>query len=256
MQNRIISLGVAAVLYLSLTAHAQLVDNTKATSTIKPGINKSFSEEVGAGRGDIYTIDSSMFLINRDPFRAIRRGRQLFQRKFTRVEGQGPNNSDGSGDINTNDAIGAGLSAGVMGVVGYFFAARSVFLVTAALLIPALLVLRHLAAEEIDPERAHGSVPPPVRPPIDLGNLLKKRSLLIFGACLLLFHLANAAMLPLMGSVLTMRTSQWVTVLIGACLVGPQLVVAVFSPWVGRQAERWGRRPLLIAGFAALRALR
>ena len=75
---------------------------------------------------------------------------------------------------------------------------------------------------------------------------------MIFGACLLLFHLANAAMLPLMGSVLTMRSSQWATVLIGACLVGPQLVVAVFSPWVGRQAERWGRRPLLIAGFAAL----
>jgi len=149
-------------------------------------------------------------------------------------------------------SIGAGLSAGVMGAVGYFFAARSVFLVTAALLIPALLVLRHLVAEEIDPERAHGGIPPSARPPIDLASLLQKRSLLIFGACLLLFHLANAAMLPLMGSVLTMRTSQWATVLIGACLVGPQLIVAAFSPWVGRQAERWGRRPLLIAGFAAL----
>jgi len=29
-------------------------------------------------------------------------------------------------------------------------------------------------------------------------------------------------------------------------------VVAACSPWVGRQAQRWGRRPLLIAGFAAL----
>jgi MFS family permease len=35
-------------------------------------------------------------------------------------------------------------------------------------------------------------------------------------------------------------------------MVGPQLVVAAFSPWVGRQAQKWGRRPLLIAGFAAL----
>ena len=149
-------------------------------------------------------------------------------------------------------SIGAGLSAGVMGACGYFFSARSVFLVTAALLVPALLVLRRLSPEEIDPERAHGSLPPATKPPIDLRSLLQKRTLLIFGACLLLFHLANAAMLPLMGSVLTMRSSQWATVLIGACLVGPQLVVAVFSPWVGRQAERWGRRPLLIAGFAAL----
>jgi MFS family permease len=127
-----------------------------------------------------------------------------------------------------------------------------VFLVTAALMIPAVLVLRRLIPEEINPERAHGSLPPVVKPPINLRSLLQKRTLLIFGACLLLFHLANAALLPLMGSVLTTRSSQWATVMIGACLVGPQLVVAVFSPWVGRQAERWGRRPLLIAGFAAL----
>jgi MFS family permease len=59
-------------------------------------------------------------------------------------------------------------------------------------------------------------------------------------------------MLPLVGSVLTMRSSEWATVLIAACMVGPQLVVASFSPWVGRQAQRWGRRPLLLAGFAAL----
>jgi MFS family permease len=149
-------------------------------------------------------------------------------------------------------SIGAGLSAGVMGACGYFFSARSVFFVTAAFMVPALLMLRRLAPDEIDPERAHGSLVPDAKPPIDLRSLLRKRSLLIFGACLLLFHLANAAMLPLMGSVLTTRSSQWATVMIGACLVGPQLVVAAFSPWVGRQAERWGRRPLLIAGFAAL----
>jgi MFS family permease len=150
-------------------------------------------------------------------------------------------------------SIGAGLSAGVMGAIGYFFTAQSVFFVTAALMVPALLVLRRLVPDEIDPERAHGgSAPPAAKPPIELKSLLQKRSLLIFGLCLLLFHLANAAMLPLMGSVLTTRSSQWATVMIGACLVGPQLVVAIFSPWVGRQAERWGRRPLLIAGFAAL----
>jgi MFS family permease len=150
-------------------------------------------------------------------------------------------------------SIGAGLSAGAMGAIGYFFTAQSVFFVTAALMVPALLVLRRLVPDEIDPERAHGGSPTPAaKPPIDLKSLLQKRSLLIFGLCLLLFHLANAAMLPLMGSVLTTRSSQWATVLIGACLVGPQLVVAIFSPWVGRQAQRWGRRPLLIAGFAAL----
>jgi MFS family permease len=151
-------------------------------------------------------------------------------------------------------SIGNGLSAAVMGACGYYFSAQAVFLVTAALLIPSLFVLRGIEPAEINPERAHGELPeaPPADRKGDLIRLLKQRPLQIFGACILLFHLANAAMLPLMGSVLTMRTSHWATILIAACMVGPQLVVAAFSPWVGRQAQRVGRRPLLIAGFAAV----
>ena len=68
----------------------------------------------------------------------------------------------------------------------------------------------------------------------------------------MLFQLANAAMLPLMGSVLTTRSSDWATILIAACIVVPQIVVAAMSPWVGRQAQKWGRRPLLLVGLAAL----
>jgi hypothetical protein len=72
---------------------------------------------------------------------------------------------------------------------------------------------------------------------------LRQRPLLILAGCVMLFHLANSAMLPLMGSVVTMRSSQWATVLIAACIVVPQLVVAALSPWVGRRAESWGRSP-------------
>jgi len=56
------------------------------------------------------TPGSSIFIINRDPFRSVRRGRQLFQRKFTRLQGQGANEGDGVGDLNTDGALGAGLS--------------------------------------------------------------------------------------------------------------------------------------------------
>jgi len=158
-------------------------------------------------------------------------------------------------------SIGAGLSAGIMGACGYFFETRSVFIVTAALLIPTWWALRRIAPQEIDAEQAHGNVAAPrvtaprsAKDPSSLGlrNLLSQPALLVFGISILLFHLANAAMLPLMGSVLTTRSSEWATVLIAACMVGPQLVVAAFSPWAGRLAERWGRRPILLAGFAAL----
>jgi len=87
-----------------------MIDNTQATSTSNAGINKSLSEEIGAGRGDVLTPGSSIYIINRDPLRSIRRGRQLFQRKFTNAQGQGPNEGDGVGNINTDLAIGAGLA--------------------------------------------------------------------------------------------------------------------------------------------------
>jgi predicted MFS family arabinose efflux permease len=151
-------------------------------------------------------------------------------------------------------SVGNGLAAAAMGACGYLLSARAVFIVTVLLLAPALLALRTIAGKEIDPERAHGAPPRQTinKPPIRPGTLMQNRPLLIFAGCLLLFHLANSAMLPLMGSVITMRSADWATVIIAACIVVPQLVVAALSPWVGRRADIWGRRPLLLIGFAAL----
>src|SRR5580698_5079004 len=151
-------------------------------------------------------------------------------------------------------SIGNGLAAAVMGACGYLLSARAVFIVTVLLLGPALLALRTITPSEISPEYAHGAVPRrrTDKPRTKVTELLRNRPLLIFAGCLLLFHLANGAMLPLMGSVVTMRSSQWATVLIAACIVVPQLVVALLSPSVGIRADSWGRRPLLLIGFAAL----
>ena len=99
-------------------AHAQLLDRTQQPNVANEGIAKSFADEVGAGRGDWMTPDSSAFIIARDPFRAIRRGRQLFQRKFLQTEGQGPRLADGTGDISANLDRGAGLSDSCAGCHG------------------------------------------------------------------------------------------------------------------------------------------
>ena len=104
------TLAGLALLALSGPVWGQSIDRTKTPSQSNAGIGKSLGEQIGAGRGDIDTPDSSMFIICRDPFRAIRRGRQLFQRKFTRAEGQGPVAGDGSGDIEKTLIIGAGLT--------------------------------------------------------------------------------------------------------------------------------------------------
>src|SRR5205823_3966120 len=83
-------------------------------------------------------------------------------------------------------------------------------------------------------------------------HLLHQRPLLIFAGGVLLFQLANAAMLPLMAGVVTTRSSQWAPVLIAACIIVPQAIVALTSPSVGRKAQAWGRRPLLLLAFGAL----
>jgi predicted MFS family arabinose efflux permease len=149
-------------------------------------------------------------------------------------------------------SLGTGFAAAGMGITGYFFSSRSVFIVTALLLVPTLIALSQIRATEVDPVRAHSGVASPDRPDYGLLRLALNPPLLAFAACNALFQLANAAMLPLMGSIMTMRSANWATVLIAACIIVPQLVVAALSPWIGRQADRWGRRPLLLLGFGAL----
>jgi hypothetical protein len=92
------------------TASAQLLDRNRAPNPGNFGIAKSFAQQVGAGRGTITTPDSSAFIIARDPARAVRRGRQIFQRKFSLEQGLGPITGDGAGDVANTVIIGAGLA--------------------------------------------------------------------------------------------------------------------------------------------------
>jgi di-heme oxidoreductase (putative peroxidase) len=100
---------ISTLLLMTIPVGAQLTDVTQTPNSENAGIQKSLEEQIGAGRGDLMTPDSSLFLIGRDPFRVVRRGRQLFQRKFTVAQGFGPRINDGVGDIEVNTAIGNGL---------------------------------------------------------------------------------------------------------------------------------------------------
>jgi MFS family permease len=151
-------------------------------------------------------------------------------------------------------SIGSGLAAAGMGAFGQLFSSQAVFFLTAAMILPALLALHRI--------RAHGVERPVRRKDMrtsvagvsvsSFRRVVCDQRLVIFASCIVLFHLANAAMLPLMGSVLAMRSSQWAVAVTAACMVVPQLVVAGASPWVGRKTQIWGRRPLLMLCFVAL----
>jgi len=84
------------------------------------------------------------------------------------------------------------------------------------------------------------------------GVLSTHRPLLIFAACVLLFHLANAAMLPLVGQQLAQQDLNRGTALMSACIVAAQLVMVPMAALAGARADRWGRKPIFLAGFAVL----
>jgi hypothetical protein len=110
MEARLSSGCVLVVVVLCAgPALAQLTDRTQTPNAANAGIAKSFPQEVGAGVGDTMRPGSSAFLIQRDPARAVRRGRQIFQRKFTVAQGFGPRTGDGMGNIAADGSIGAGL---------------------------------------------------------------------------------------------------------------------------------------------------
>ena len=90
-----------------------------AASAVGGCISKTLTEQVGMGHGNKNQFGSSTYIIKRDPARSIRRGRQLFQRKFTAEEGQGPRvNHASMDDITHSRALGAGLSDSCAGCHG------------------------------------------------------------------------------------------------------------------------------------------
>lgn len=151
-------------------------------------------------------------------------------------------------------SLGNGVAAAVMGACGYYLSSRSVFLVTFVLAIPTLIALSRIREREVISEYAvHAEFKEtPIAKTVSIRQLIRQRPLLIFAGSVLLLQLANAAMLPLMAGVVTTRSAQWAPVLIAACIIVPQAIVALTSPSVGRISQKIGRRPLLLLGFAAL----
>lgn len=153
-------------------------------------------------------------------------------------------------------AAGSAIAAAVMGFIGTYVSEAAVFYLTAALMAPALLVLRAMGgpvAQQLPGAAllpAAGPAPPGV---LRAGlGLLTDRRVQAFALAVVLFHLANAAQLPLMASEVTVQTGSYASLVIAACIVLPQFIVVGLAPMVGRRAQVWGRRPVLALCFLAV----
>jgi hypothetical protein len=122
LRTRSLGFAVAAgAVTAALPVTAQLRDVTQNPDIIgvpghpadSAGIGLSFEAEQGSSPNDHGSVDlvgSSRFIISRDPARAIRRGRQLFQRKFTFAQGNGPTTDDGIGSSGADVSRSAGFA--------------------------------------------------------------------------------------------------------------------------------------------------
>ena len=142
----------------------------------------------------------------------------------------------------------------IAGAVGFVFSQRAVFLLVPVFAILAGAAVLSIPAAAIDNDRARDldGAPDAAAVPAGFGVLFESRPLFVFGLCVMLFHLANAALLPLVGQKLAAAWPKEATAMMSACIVAAQLVMLPIALLVGRTADTWGRRPLFLAGFAVL----
>ncbi|MGJ5095642.1 MFS transporter [Bradyrhizobium oligotrophicum] len=153
---------------------------------------------------------------------------------------------------NAVGAVIAGAAAYALGpsAVFYLMAVTSAGSLVSVLAIPERAIDHDVArglAHQANGNRAEQS-----EQPSGLGILLTCRPLLIFAICVALFHLANAAMLPLVGQKLALQDKNLGTSLMSACIAAAQLVMAPMALLVGARADRWGHKRFFLVALLIL----
>ncbi len=137
--------------------------------------------------------------------------------------------------------------------ISYQFGYRGIFVVSAALAVPAMLALVNIDPSSIDYARSRGAARENSPAPAGgISRLIEDRVLVLFLFSAFLFHLANAAMLPQLGEMLSKGQPKEAAPFMAACIVVTQLVIALSAAWIGRRAAVVGRKPLLLIGFGVL----
>ena len=164
--------------------------------------------------------------------------------------------------IGRNEAFnhaGNATAATLAGISAYFFGPVVVFWLLAGMAIASIFATLSIPAGAIDHHVARGldgaagsEASHPHDKPTGFQVLLTCRPLLIFAAASVLFHFANAAMLPLVGQKLALVNRELGTTLMSVCIVAAQLVMVPVAIVVGRKADAWGRKPIFAAALAVL----
>lgn len=156
----------------------------------------------------------------------------------------------------TLNHAGNAVAAGLAGLSACWFGPTVVFYLLGAMALASLASILAIPEEAIDHDLARGlrdtRTSSQHEQPFGLDVLLTCRPLLIFAICVALFHLSNAAMLPLVGQKLALQDKTMGTSLMSACIVAAQIVMVPFAMLVGAKADRWGHKRFFLAALLIL----
>ena len=151
------------------------------------------------------------------------------------------------------------VAAALAGTLGQRLGYNYIFYLVCAFAAASAVVVNLINSSEIDHDLARGGGGPEQAEAEDKGqalswgDLLKRRDLLIFLASVVLFHLGNAAMLPMAGQVLAKTHPGTDTLALSACIIAAQLVMIGVAWAVGRAMARGvGRKTIFLVALATL----
>ena len=151
---------------------------------------------------------------------------------------------------------GNAASAMLAGGLAYLFGPIVVFWLMGILAACSIGAMLMVPAEAIDDDLARGldcREDQNCEQPSGLSLLLRNRHLMLFALLCAAFHLANAAMLPSVGQLLTKVVGKDnATSLIAVCIVAAQCMMVPMAVLVGAKADSFGRKPIFLAAFGVL----
>ncbi|WP_024520231.1 MFS transporter [Bradyrhizobium sp. Tv2a-2] len=152
---------------------------------------------------------------------------------------------------------GNAVAAATAGIAAYWLGPQVVFYLLAFMALASLVSVAAIPEAAIDHDLARGLHEPECGAssareqgddqPSGLSILLTCRPLLIFALCVALFHLSNAAMLPLVGQKLALQDKNLGTSLMSACIIAAQTVMVPMAMLVGARADRWRHKRFFLA---------
>lgn len=134
----------------------------------------------------------------------------------------------------------------------WFFGSAGVFYVVAVTATLSAISAQLIGEQDIDHNLARGADgKDQLVHVVPIRSLLSDRNLIWFATAVILFHFANAAMLPLVGQKLGSRSTEAAPTFMAICIVVAQIAMVPVAILASRMAAH-GRRAVFLIGFAIL----